>query len=182
MAEYRFSTTWRVDAPLAAVWTAIYQVDMWPDWWKGAERTVEVECGDSHGVGALHRYTWKGALPYRLSFDMRVLRVEPMRVLEGRASGAVEGDGRWSFAGDAERTVVRYDWHIRTHVRWMNWLAPLARPLFKWNHDVVMREGARGLAQLLGACVEADGRSFAPVAGACRACCADPQGGPAGRG
>ncbi|AOK15867.1 polyketide cyclase [Burkholderia cepacia] len=182
MAEYRFSTTWRVDAPLAAVWDAIYQVDRWPDWWKGAVRTVEIEPGDARGVGALHRYTWKGALPYRLTFDMRVRRVEPRHALEGRASGAIEGDGCWSFAVDGERTIVRYDWHIRTHVRWMNRLEPLGRPLFRWNHDVVMRAGARGLAQLLGACVEADGRSFAPVAGACRACCADPQGGPAGRG
>ncbi|RQR58362.1 polyketide cyclase [Burkholderia sp. Bp9125] len=166
MAEYRFSTTWRVDAPLAAVWHAIYEADRWPVWWKSAERTVEVEHGDARGVGALHRYTWKGALPYRLTFDMRVLRVEPMRSLEGRASGAVEGHGHWSFADDGGRTVVRYEWHIRTHVRWMNWLAPLARPLFKWNHDVVMREGARGLAQWLGACVESDGRSFLPAAGA----------------
>lgn len=84
MAEYRFSTIWRVDAPLAAVWDAIYQVDRWPDWWKGAVRTVEIESGDARGVGALHRYTWKGALPYRLTFDMRVRRVEPPHVLEGR--------------------------------------------------------------------------------------------------
>jgi hypothetical protein len=33
----------------------------------------------------------------------------------------------------------------------MNWLAPLARPLFRWNHDAVMRAGGRGLAQLLNA-------------------------------
>ncbi|WP_176049430.1 SRPBCC family protein [Burkholderia sp. BCC1644] len=166
MAEYRFSTTWRVDAPLAAVWDAIYQVDRWPDWWKGSERTVEIEHGDARGVGALHRYTWKGALPYRLTFDMRVLRVEWPHALEGRASGAIEGDGRWSFAGDGARTVVRYDWHIRTQVRWMNWLEPLARPLFRWNHDVVMREGAKGLARLLDAAVEMDGRTFRPLSGA----------------
>ncbi|ABO53804.1 SRPBCC family protein [Burkholderia vietnamiensis] len=165
MAEYRFSTTWRVDAPLAAVWDAIYQVDRWPEWWKGAVRTVELEPGDARGVGALQRYTWKGALPYRLTFDMRVLRVERPRVLAGRASGAIEGDGRWSFRGDGARTVVRYDWHIRTREPWMNWLAPVARPLFTWNHDVVMREGARGLARLLGTTVETDGRTFRPVAG-----------------
>ena len=162
MADYRFCTTWRIDAPLTAVWHAIYQADAWPAWWKSAERTVEIEPGDAHGVGALHRYRWKGALSYRLTFDMRVLRVEPMQLLEGRASGAVEGDGRWTFAGDGHRTIVRYEWHIRTHIRWMNWLATLARPLFAWNHDVVMREGAKGLARLLGAPVEADGRTFVP--------------------
>ena len=30
-------------------------------------------------------------------------------------------------------------------------LAPLARPLFAWNHDYVMRNGGRGLARLLDA-------------------------------
>ena len=32
----------------------------------------------------------------------------------------------------------------------MNRLAPLARPAFAWNHDYVMRQGARGLAEKLG--------------------------------
>ncbi|MCA1656715.1 MAG: polyketide cyclase, partial [Actinobacteria bacterium] len=30
-------------------------------------------------------------------------------------------------------------------------LAPLARPVFRWNHDVVMRQGGEGLADRLGA-------------------------------
>ena len=33
----------------------------------------------------------------------------------------------------------------------MNLLAPIARPIFAWNHDHVMRNGAEGLARLLGA-------------------------------
>jgi hypothetical protein len=33
----------------------------------------------------------------------------------------------------------------------MNVLAPVARPLFAWNHDHVMRSGGEGLARLLGA-------------------------------
>jgi hypothetical protein len=31
----------------------------------------------------------------------------------------------------------------------MNLLAPLARPIFEWNHDVIMRQGGEGLARLL---------------------------------
>jgi hypothetical protein len=33
----------------------------------------------------------------------------------------------------------------------MNLLAPLARPLFEHNHNVVMRWGGEGLARRLGA-------------------------------
>ncbi|OUC07939.1 polyketide cyclase, partial [Litorilinea aerophila] len=35
--------------------------------------------------------------------------------------------------------------------RWMNLLAPLARPIFAWNHDIIMAWGGQGLARLLGA-------------------------------
>jgi hypothetical protein len=74
----------------------------------------------------------------------RAARRAAARARRPRERRAIEGDGRWSFRGDGARTVVRYDWHIRTREPWMNWLAPVARPLFTWNHDVVMREGARG--------------------------------------
>jgi len=42
---------------------------------------------DESGVGSIHRYTWKSKLPYRLSFDMETIRIEPPRLLEGIATG-----------------------------------------------------------------------------------------------
>lgn len=162
MAEYRFCTLWRVDAPLQTVWEAIAHPEAWPCWWKSLQQVQEVEKGNAAGVGALHRYTWKGALPYRLTFSIRVLTIDPLCTLEGQASGEVQGNGRWRFHSDGSGTVVRYDWHIHTNRWWMNLLAPLARPLFEWNHDVVMRNGAEGLARLLGTRVETDNRTFEP--------------------
>jgi hypothetical protein len=38
---------------------------------------------------------------------------------------------------------------VRTTKRWMNLLAPFARPVFEYNHDVVMRWGGEGLARRL---------------------------------
>jgi hypothetical protein len=32
----------------------------------------------------------------------------------------------------------------------MNLLAPIARPVFRWNHDWVMARGGEGIAQRLG--------------------------------
>ena len=151
MAEFRLVTQWEIEAPLQRVCDAIYRCGQWPQWWKGAERVEEVDPGDVNGIGSLRRFTWKGRLPYRLSFDMRVTRAVPLAMLEGRASGEVEGIGRWRFYPDGRVTVVRYEWLVQTNRPWMNAVAPVARPLFEWNHDQVMRQGAEGLARWLGA-------------------------------
>jgi uncharacterized protein YndB with AHSA1/START domain len=151
MANYTFVTEWRIEAPLQAVWEAILHSENWPGWWQGVESVVELQPGDALDLGNIRRYTWKSRLPYRLTFDLRTIRIEPQVALEGIAAGELEGTGRWHFSAAGPVTVVRYDWQVRTTKRWMNWLAPLARPFFKWNHDVVMRQGAQGLAQLLKA-------------------------------
>jgi hypothetical protein len=154
MADYKFSTTWRVKASLAEVWDILCHPDLWPEWWESLEQIVELEKGDKHGIGALHRYTWKGALPYRITFDIHVLNITPLCLLEGEASGEVEGRGVWSFSDNGVDTIVTYDWNIRTNARWMNCLAPLAAPIFRWNHHMVMRDGAKGLARRLGTRVD----------------------------
>jgi hypothetical protein len=49
---------------------------------------------------------------------------------------------------------VRYDWKVETTKAWMNFLAPVARPFFSWNHDVVMGWGGEGVARQLGVPLE----------------------------
>jgi len=100
-------------------------------------------------VGAVQRFTWKSALPYRLTFDMTVTRVEPLSLIESTAAGELEGTGLWTLAQEGPAVQVRYDWNVRTTQPWMNALAPVARPLFRWNHDVVMGWGFQGLKSLL---------------------------------
>ncbi len=151
--EYRFVTIWKAAAPLEAVWNEIYHSERWPEWWKGVEEVVELKKGDDLGVGSVRRYTWKSALPYRLSFESETVRVEPMSLLEGIARGELDGRGVWKLSSDSRHTTVRYDWQVRTSRAWMNLLAPVAEPLFKWNHDVIMGWGAKGLAGRLGAAV-----------------------------
>ena len=150
MADYEFVTIWRFKSPLAPVWEMIYHSERWPDWWKGVEEVSLVKEGGLDNVGSIYRYTWKSKLPYRLKFDMQLTRVEPMKIIEGNALGELSGTGRWQLSNDGEVTTARYDWRVKTTKRWMNLLTPIARPFFKWNHDVVMRWGAEGLAKKLG--------------------------------
>jgi hypothetical protein len=155
MKSYQFVTIWRVKAPLETVWNEIYHSREWPTWWQGVESVAEVRKGDDSGVGSVYRYTWKSKLPYRLSFDMQTVRVEPPLLLEGVAIGELQGRGLWQLSSNGDETIVRYDWNVETTKRWMNLLTPIARPLFEWNHNVVMGWGAQGLAQRLGVNVTA---------------------------
>ena len=72
-------------------------------------------------------------------------------MVEGHASGEVEGVGRWLLSSDGMITSVRYEWNVRTNRRWLNIAAWLGRPLFRWNHHQVMRQGAEGMSRLLNA-------------------------------
>lgn len=148
-SSYKFVTQWKFEAPLERVLEAIEKVERWPQWWKGVVAVQQLEPGDPSGVGCVRRLSWKGALPYRLTFDIRTTRVERSQLIEGKAFGEVEGRGLWTFSYQAPWTLVRYEWEVETNKKWMNWLAPLAKPAFEWNHDVIMRWGGEGLARLL---------------------------------
>ncbi|MDP9188675.1 MAG: SRPBCC family protein [Actinomycetota bacterium] len=151
MAEYRFLTTWLLEAERGRVWDAVYDSDSWPEWWRGVLETERLADGDDDGVGQYGRYVWKSKLPYKLEFFVRSTRVEPPRLLEGEASGELAGTGRWRLFEQDGVTAVLYEWNVRTTRAWMNLLAPVARPVFAVNHDYVMRSGGEGLARLLNA-------------------------------
>jgi hypothetical protein len=150
MADYHFTTIWKVHAPQQAVWDLIFNSKDWPNWWRGVEKVETLKNGDAKNVGALVRYTWKSKLPYRLIFEMETTRVEPISIIEGRAVGELQGHGKWTLTQEDGITTARYDWNVETTKAWMNILAPVARPFFSWNHNVVMGWGGEGLARKLG--------------------------------
>jgi uncharacterized protein YndB with AHSA1/START domain len=153
MAAYSFLSTWCVDAPLERVWELLCDPAGYPEWWKGVRKATVLEPGEAggHGVGTLYRLQWRSKLPYSLVFDSRVTRVEPPHLIEGHASGELEGVGAWRLYEGAAGTAAIYSWDVSTTRAWMNAVGPLARPAFSWNHDYVMRQGAQGLAKKLGA-------------------------------
>ena len=141
MAQYEFVSLWKFNAPQQQVWDLIFHAEEWPNWWRGVEKVEQLKAGDANHVGAVHRYTWKSKLPYRLVFQMETTRVAPVSLIEGRAIGELQGLGRWQLSHDGEVTTVRYDWKVETTKCWMNYLTPIARPVFSWNHNVVMDWG-----------------------------------------
>ena len=51
---------------------------------------------------------------------------------------------------DATQGIGLEDWLVTPQLAWMRLVAPIARPVFSWNHKELMDEGAAELARLMG--------------------------------
>jgi uncharacterized protein YndB with AHSA1/START domain len=146
LANYHFVTTYHLPAPITAVWDALRRFDAYPTWSRGFIKSRERISGGRPTVA----YRVRGRLPYTLAFEAEVSRSEPPTLLELRVHGELEGVGLWTLQQEDGITAVRYTWDVATKKAWMNLLAPIARPIFEWNHDAVMKDFGIGLARYLG--------------------------------
>ena len=147
--DFHLVTHWSIAAPREKVWRVLMTPEDWPSWWRAVAKVERLADGDANGVGAVRRMTWRTALPYTLTFNMRMTRIEPMTTIEGRAEGELDGMGVWTLSGAEQRTDIRYDWIVEVTKPWQRLLAPVMRPVFTWNHNKVMRWGFDGLKQKL---------------------------------
>jgi hypothetical protein len=150
-SRYAFVTHWWVEAPIEAVWAELHHPAEWPAWWRGILAVDVIDPGDAEGLGSSYRLTMRSVLPYRLVFTVRTARLERPTLIEAHADGELTGLGRWTLAAASGGTAVRYDWLVEATQPWMRRLAPVARPVFEWNHDVIMRWGLEGLRRRLRA-------------------------------
>ncbi|MBX7110002.1 MAG: SRPBCC family protein [Chitinophagales bacterium] len=152
MHEYTFVTVWKLKhTSLAEAWNTIKAVEEWPQWWKGVISVTTIKEGDADCIGKVSRFIFKSVLPYRLVFQLELIRLQHHHFMIGQASGELEGTGTWTFDMDQDVVRIQYNWNVKTTRAWMNVLAPILKPAFKWNHDVVMRRGWKGLAKKLHA-------------------------------
>jgi hypothetical protein len=141
MAQYRFRSTWRIDAPVDVVRAVVMDAARYPLWWPQV-RSVE---STPEGL----RTVCRSFLPYELRFIAVYFVLEDGTIaadLQGDLDGVVhvqlrERDGV---------THVLYRQDVTLEKVGLRMLSPVLRPFFRWNHAVMMRSGRRGLARYLG--------------------------------
>jgi hypothetical protein len=151
MHRYVLSSRWRLQATdTERVWQLLTDVESWPRWWRYVRRARVLSLGRADHVGDVAEFDWASALWYGMRLRVTTTLAQRAQQLEGRADGDLHGHGTWLIETDAPDAVrVTYRWDVTLHRPWMRRLAFLLRPLFEWNHFVVMRAGARGMARQL---------------------------------
>lgn len=161
MANYRFLTVWWMAAPADRVWEALADYATWPKWWRGIQSVEVVRHGDESGVGTVLRQRWRSKVPYTLVFDLEMIRIEGGKIIEGSASGDLEGTCIWTLTSIDGGTELRFGVDVRTGRWWMNLPIPFAPSVVRSSFETIMGWGRDGLVRILGVPVElhpADGR------------------------
>jgi carbon monoxide dehydrogenase subunit G len=141
--NYYFCETWRVAAPIDRVWTAIRDLEAYSRWWT---EFVEVKrLNDLDGVGSQVAVHAKAALPYHMYFTLETVVEERPRLAIVKVWGDLDGEMRWQLETDGSGTNLIFDESVRTGKLLLNMFAPVFKPLFAWNHRVMMASGERGL-------------------------------------
>ncbi|HEX6360307.1 SRPBCC family protein [Actinophytocola sp.] len=142
--DYWFRNLWSVRATPARVFDTLVDVANYPSWWPDIravrqvdDETAEVSC--------------RSLLPYVLTFrlhraveDVNIgqVRVDMTGDLEGYVQGMIaEHRTAGALLAISQRVVVTKPL--------LRALAPVARPLFRANHDLMMRRGQRGFRAYL---------------------------------
>lgn len=148
-AQFRFRTAWSVAQPCDVVWKTLDSPTSWPRWWPGCLIVEQLASATTPRSGRCFRFHWRGPLPYRLVMDACITEVEPAQRMVATVSGVLAGTAEWTLWREADRTQVGFEFAVSGSQPWMARLAPLARPLFRWNHERLMARGETGLRQWL---------------------------------
>ena len=149
MADYSFTTIWRLVAPIGDVFGDRRRANLAGVVTLGARRAPgRGGVNGATGVDPCLHLPRPSAVPAAARHANQPPRARIR--LAGKATGELEGTRVWTLSEeDGWTTATR---GVRTNRWWMNALArlPLVDPIFRLNHHAVMRDGLRGIRRRLG--------------------------------
>ena len=143
MGRYVFRSVWRLEAPAGLVYAALADVEQYPTWWpqvRGGRRIDEVS----------GEIVCRSLLPYDLTFVARREIEDPVAGrLRANLTGDLNGTSQWTIASTGGATTATFDEDVTVGSGLLRAAGFAVRPALRFNHDLMMRSGERGLRRHL---------------------------------
>ena len=141
--HYRFHSEWTVPSAYEKTYGVLKDLRTYPEWWPEVKSVIPID-QDRAAVLIM------GLLPYSLEFLMEKEVDDPDKgILQASLSGDLDGFSSWEIRNSDHGCRLIYDQEVEVTKRLLQVFAPIARPLFKANHSLMMLRGERGLRSYL---------------------------------
>src|SRR5688572_14617275 len=148
-SEYSFRDRWRVDGAIQDVADLFLNTAEIADWWPQFSCVAIAEAGSPDGATRSFGARANGFLPYALVLDFRVTRVQFPQQFSVEVSGDLRGHGGGKLRQTGRHVEIDFDLTICAVRPLLHVLSLVARPALVAQHRWVMRQGERGLQNVL---------------------------------
>lgn len=142
--DYRFRSLWSVRAAVPRVFDALVDLASYPVWWPDIRAVNRVDDDTAEVI-------CRSTLPYALTFRLH-------RALEDPTTGRMRVDMTGDLVGYVQGVVAEHravgallsiSQRVVVTKPLLRTLAPVAHPVFRVNHALMMRRGQRGFRAYL---------------------------------
>ena len=138
--RYVFRSRWELASPPSDVFDALYDLANYPGWWPQVRAVHRFD--EDH-----HKMVVRSFLPYEIDYTLiRETSDRAQGLLRGRVEGDIVGTIEWRINPSPSGCVAYFFEDVETTLEVLNLLAPVARWMFEFNHQLMMRDGHLGLS------------------------------------
>ncbi|QQR79416.1 MAG: hypothetical protein IPJ69_08565 [Deltaproteobacteria bacterium] len=132
--DYHFISHWRITGPIQVVYDILKDGAHYSRWWKPAYVSSQAmdDCVES---------LVRAKLPYTLTFITQLIQENPPYELMVQSTGELVGTGLWKLKAVGDETHIEFYWDVQAIKPLVRWLSLFLKPVFKWNHSWVMKQG-----------------------------------------
>ncbi len=147
--RYYFNNSWNIDAPIELIWNEFVNYKQWSFWCDGLERMEQLDGFDHLQIGNNVRSTWKGLLPYRITFNSVIKDFMQYSFLSFNVTGDLHGEGLCYFLPSQDNTTINFIWKVSPTKLWIKVCSPFVRTIFIENHNYIMRRIISGSIRMI---------------------------------
>jgi uncharacterized protein YndB with AHSA1/START domain len=137
--RFRFRSEWRLPGAPRRVYDVLAEVETYPQWWPQVRRARRFDATSGELV-------CRSLLPYDLVFVIRQDLEDPDGlVLRAAMTGDLSGTSQWTVTADGDGSRAVFDEDVSVGSGLLGAAGRLFRPALKFNHDLMMRAGEKGL-------------------------------------
>jgi uncharacterized protein YndB with AHSA1/START domain len=143
---FHFRAHLLVPFPTEMVYNYLSDPNTYPIWWGSVVRSCKkVEASSEQADFPAYKMSVRGLLLFPLQLKQHIKELNPAEKIEFITSGDLAGGGKWLLEEREGKTQLTFEWHVQPQKKFLQWISPFFKPIFRMHHRYCLRKAGEGL-------------------------------------